>query len=336
MATWGDYAFREERSNNTGDWLESSLVNPNGLVVIATSNRDTGGIQPEIRVEGVEHTVIADHGSVPYRTIFSWPTHRWQFFYWPWNYRRHWNWHWHRFMPVNTRVVLLVPHQAGTIRVRGEGMFVFDHRMRVFDGSVTPPVNRAIKRVAFSPSVQPTTISGANAQVDVQADDLLLATGTDSSPNFALANIAWVSGPARQELLNITPNSQGMGVAIRLWRIKAAGRTSLTYIHCNAGRSALRLMPSVETKTIAPPTVIEPRAYFEIQCEMDENGVVTRPEWFGGLYHALRNNKQMGIARAWLREIQERQLDTVGRISGVRARKIEHWTIPAAFTGSVG
>ncbi len=335
-ATWSDYTFREEKSNNSGAWLESAWAQPHGLVAIVATNHDPQGIQPSISVEGVEHTVIADQGSVPYTTYYSWPYSRWYWYYYPWYYRYYWYWGWYRYMPVNSRVVLVVPHEAGTIRAKAEGTYIFDHRMRIFTPNITPDEGHAIKRVGFTSSVQAAQINGALATMDCQADDLLLAIGTDASPNYLLADIDKTSGPATQELMNILPTRQNMSVKVRLWRVKAAGTMALTYINCNAGRAMVRAMPNVEEYRTVPPDITEPRAYFEMQVMQNEVGQVTRPDWFNSLYHTLRNNQQTGMARSWLREIQERDTDTVGRVTGVRARRIEHWTIPAANAGAIG
>jgi len=239
-------------------------------------------------------------------------------------------------MPVNSRVILVVPHASGTIRAKAEGTYIFDHRMRVFSANISPAPGRAIRRVGFSTSLEIAQVHNQIATMECQADDLLLAFGTDSSPSYTLAEIEKISGPATQELLNILPQRQNMSVRIKLWRIKSAGTMTLGYVHCNAGRGMVRAMPNVEVYRTTPPTITEPRAYFEIQVHQDEVGRVVRPDWFQTLYHTLRNNQQMGLARSWLREIQERRIDTVGRITGVRARKIEHWTIPATHAGSVG
>lgn len=334
--TWSDYTFREEQSNNNGAWLESAWAQPHGLVAIVSSNHDSRGIQPAITVEGVEHTVIADQGSVPYVNYYSWPYARWYWYYHPWYYRYYWYWGWHRYMPVNARVTLIVPHESGTIRAKAEGTYIFDHRMRVFTANITPAGGRAIRRVGFSTSIQTAQVDGPSATMDCLADDLLLAIGTDSSPWYSLADIVKTSGPATQELINIIPSRQNMSVRVKLWRVKGAGTMNLGFVNCNAGRAMVRAMPNVEVYRTVPPTITEPRAYFEMQVRQDEVGRVVRPDWFQGLYHTLRNNQQIGLARSWLREIQERKVDTVGRVAGVSARKIEHWTIPQAYAGSVG
>ena len=336
MVTWDDYTFREEKSNNTGAWLESNWARPNGLVIVAASNYDPRGVLPQITIEGVEHTVIADYTSTPYVTYWDWIYSRWLYYYWPWYYRRYWYWYWYRYAPVNSRVVLVVPHQEGTIRARAEGSNIFDHRLRVFTANITPASGKGVRKVAFTDSVKEHVIDRDFCYVECQANDILIAMGNDASPNWALAEIEKVSGPATQELMSIRPAMYNRSVRIRIWRVKQPGTMVLGYYNCNAGRMAVRLMPNVEVYTLTPPTISEPRAYFEIQVEQDEVGNVKRPDWFANLYNTLRHSQNMGLQRAWLREVLERKYDEVGRITGVRVRRIEHWAIPAANAGQIG
>lgn len=334
--TWGDYTFKEEKSNNTGDWVESTLAKQHGLVVITALGVSATGVQPEIQVEGVDHAVICDAASVPYRTRYNLARQAYYYGYYPYVSRHHWYHHWNRWMQVNSRVVAVVPSADGTVRARATGDDITELRMRVFEPSLTPSANKTIQRVGFSDSMSAAKVQGATASVDVLADELLLVIGTDSSPNYQLADVAFTSGPSKQTLLDIVPYSDGTSVRMKLWRMKANGTALLTFTNCNAGRAVYRLMPNIEEGIITPPAIGETLAYFEMQGEMDACGQIAWPKWWPGLYHTLRNDLSAGFRKMWIREDVEADVDSLGRTTDVRTRVIAQLGIPAANVGSVG
>jgi|GEM_PF-6862468 len=333
--TWGDYTLKEALSNSDGSWLESTLAKKHGLCVIAATNVSSPGIQPTIKIEDIDHRVILDTGSVPYTTSYNWYHSRYYYRYWYYRYRWYWYYRWHYYHPLNTRVVLIVPTEDGTVRAKAEGSQIFDFRLSVFEAGLTPSANKEVQSVGFSKSIQAPITRGSTARYSFQQDDIVVAIGVDGSRNYALADISY-NGPAKQELFNILPNYGGVSNRVRVWRIKADGECTLTYNYCHYGRMAIRLMPNAEEKTTVPPSITEDRAYFEIQCEVDAFGNVERGKWFEGLYSTLKNSRNMGLRKSWTREVLETDTDSLGRPVNVKARRIEMWSVPQSKAGSVG
>jgi hypothetical protein len=333
--TWADYTLAEALSNNDGTRLESALATKHGLILALVTQEDPLGVLPEVKIDGVEAVTVGDFGSVPYKTKYNWYYNRY-YYNWYGGYSRHyWYNRYARYMPVVSRLYLIVPQAGGSIAVTGIGNNIVEMRVLVFTPHITAGANFTVDRVGFSNSVAAAKVQGEDAYYPVLADDLLVAIGTDSSPNYASASIAY-NGPSMQELMTQVTSSGGTSTCVRVWRIKAGGQAKLTYSVCNAGRTAFRLMPNVQERVITPPSPQETRSFFEIQGLVDENGVVTRPTWFPGLYGNQKNATTYGLRRSWVRENENVTMDALGRVTGVNARVIEQWTVVTTAIATVG
>lgn len=330
-----DYTFREELSNNNGATLESTWAKKHGLIVALASNYDPSGVLPSITVNNVQHQVAAEHSSTPYYTYYYYPLHIYYYYYYYWYTVYYWYYLYYYYLPVHTKVMIIVPQENGTIRVSASGNYIFDFRIRVFEGNFTPDAGQTIENVSFVKSAQLPEKPDTTAMIGVKTNDLIFAIGTDASPNYALANLSY-SGPAYQELVSYLAQYQNRSVRVGLWRVKNDGTVSITYQNCNAGRFLQKLYPSVEQKILAPPTISEPRAYFEIVAEKDAFERVKRPQWFESLYASLKHNRTIGLVKNWTRETIEMKRDDLGRPVDTRTRVIEMWAIPASYAGQVG
>lgn len=333
--TQADYIFREELSNNNGAALESAWAKKHGLIVAVASNYDPSGVLPTISVNNIQHQVASEQSSTPYYTHYYAPLAVYYYYYYYWYHAYYWYYIYNRYLPVNSKVLIIIPQENGTIRLTASGNYIFDFRVRVFEGAFTPDSGQTIEQVSFVKSADIPERMNVNAVIQAKTNDLVFAIGTDSSSNYALADISY-SGPAYQELMSYLAQYQNRSVRVKLWRIKNDSQVQLTYINCNAGRFAQKLYPSVTQKVTVAPTITEPRAYFEIAAEKDAFERVTRPRWFNALYAQLKQNRTIGMLKNWTRENIEVKYDQLGRPIDVRTRVIELWTIPQANAGQVG
>ena len=235
MATWDDYTLLEEKSNNDGAWLESSQVKKDGLVIIIAGNHDVNGAFPEIEWDGVTAQLLVDETSAPYEAGTY--TVRERHYHYVYSHGRQWYYTSHavQYHETNARVVILMPKEDGTLRFHAEGNGIYYLAGRIFQSNITPESGYALKGVSFAKSIQLPRVVGAQAIFQPQANEIIMAIGTDGSPNAALADITF-SGPAYQELWSKLLQLEGFSVRIKFWRIKEAGKTILTFQNCSAGR----------------------------------------------------------------------------------------------------
>lgn len=340
MASFGaTFTVVETLNNNDGEWLER-VVGENDIIIVSSASTQNNKYAPEIIIEGVEHSTVKEGGSVPYGTVTIQGT---PYFTGCWSpcSGGSWNTPIHHFPPVITSVKVACFHAGGTVRAMAKGDDIFDLTMRVLRPSITPAADTIINRVGWTLSIQDPQIQGSQAQMDVLQDDIIIAIGTDSTPQYATANISWVSGPANQEIYDVLSSHStvagypGVSTRVKAWKIQAPGTVKLNYAGCNLGRSMGRLYPNVEASSTVRPVLSEDRGYFEIQTEVNANGDVRYSDWFKALYRTMRNNSQWGLRKSWLREVLEWKYNPDGEIEDVRSRRIEQWTVPDSAWTSV-
>jgi len=334
--TINDYVFREELSNSNGSQLESNLAKKNGLVIIEASDQNAEGRPPELSVSGTNHARILDHNSSNYQSFFDSRRNIYRYWFYPYYNGWYWYWYYSRIPPIVTRCVMVVPSEDGTIRATASGLNMVDLRVRVFDGSFSPDANFQLDSMSYASGIETARIDANDAFFDVKKDDVLVAMGTDTSPQASIADITYV-GPAFQELDTQLTVRGGFSTVVKILRIKADGQAKLTYINCNDGRFAKRLIPATKERVIAPPVISEPQAFFKVSVEQDAFGNFKRPDWFRAVMFNLRKNDTgVGLRRRWTYENTEFTHDEVGRLTDVRTRVLEQWAVPQANAGQIG
>ena len=346
MAIWNDFTLAEEVTSNAWGTISSSQVQKHSLIIAYAAHYDSGGSAPRIRLSGVQHRIIGEFPSTPYRSWYPYYWYYWYYYYygyyppywWLYRYYRwwwyrwwygYWWWYYHGYWYVTANVVIAVADEAGTISMEALGNVFRAQKLRVFTSNLSTDADKEVVQVSFQRSnTQPVRRDAYRGDLKVLTDDLVVLHGVDLTPNYYQNTLA-LSGPATQTLLDefVTYAWPYGGVRTRIVRIKGDGVLSYTWQYANAGVTAIRLTPNVVEKTVSFPTV-SGYVFFEMQLVEDPLGNVSYPREFLSLVKKLKNSEDWGIFRAWKREDVQKVEDTSGNEVFTGWKRVEIWAVP--------